>query len=68
MEADERCIKGLAYLFGLPCISSGLGEEVDCRACPFMSPIAALEGDVGVAGEFAPERSGGLIVNCLGEP
>jgi len=33
-----------------------------------MSPIAALEGDVGVAGDVAPDRSGGLTVNCLGEP
>lgn len=33
-----------------------------------MSPMAALEGEVGVAGEVAPDRSGGLIVNCLGDP
>jgi hypothetical protein len=55
-------------LGGLAWAASGRGDEVDCRGWPFINPIAALEGEVGVAGEFAPDRSGGLIVNCLGEP
>jgi hypothetical protein len=57
MDAEERWTKGFAYGLGL----SG-------AACPLSRATAPLEGEVGVAGDVAPDRSGGLTVNEGVEP